>query len=47
MCVEIDGTWLRKKSDYNYINVTKLDATIKGVNHVLKWDKEIEISDCS
>ena len=50
MNVEIDGVvvedaaWLRKKSDYNHINVVKLDASIKGVNLVLKWGlKEIEI----
>ena len=48
--VEIDGVvvefmvWLRKKSDYNHINVAELDATIKAVNLALKWGpKEIEI----
>ena len=39
-----EEAWLRKKSDYNYINVAELDATIKGVNLALKWVlKEIEI----
>lgn len=31
-----DAAWLRKK-DCNYINVTKLDAVLKGVNLVLRW----------
>ena len=50
MNVEIDSvvvknaTWLRKKSDYNHINVAKLNATIKGVKLALEWGlKEIEI----
>ena len=43
MVVE-DAAGLRKKSDYNHINVAKLEASIKGVNLALKWGlKEIEI----
>lgn len=49
-CIEIDGVivenavWLRKKCNYNHINVAELDATIKGINLTLKWGlKEIEI----
>ena len=39
-----DAAWLRKKSDYNHINVAELDVTIKDVNHALKWRlKEIDI----
>ena len=42
MSVKIDGVmvedaaWLRKKCDYNHINVAKLEATIKDVNLALK-----------
>lgn len=50
VCIEIDGVivedavWLRKKCDYNHINVAELDTMIKGVNIVLKCGlKEIEI----
>ena len=43
MVVE-DAAWLRKKSDYNHINVAELAATIKVFNLTLKWElKEIEI----
>lgn len=39
-----DTAWLRKKTDYDYINVAELDATIKGVNLALKWSlKDMEI----
>ena len=48
--VEIDDVmvenvvWLRKKSDYNYINVAELDAIIKGINLPLKSGlKDVEI----
>ena len=27
-----DGTWMRKKDDYNHINVAELEAVLKGVN---------------
>lgn len=43
VCFEIDGVivenvaWLRKKHDYNHIDIAELDATIKGVNLALKW----------
>ena len=41
--VEIDGmivedvAYLRKTIDYNHINVTELNTTIKSVNKSLKW----------
>ncbi|XP_029638122.1 uncharacterized protein LOC115213326 [Octopus sinensis] len=41
--LEIEGTevedaaWLRKADDFNHINVTELDAVLKGVNLALKW----------
>ncbi|XP_076045835.1 uncharacterized protein LOC143028080 [Oratosquilla oratoria] len=39
-----DGTWQRKKDDYHHINVSELDAAIKGVNLALKWgQREIKI----
>ena len=27
-----DATWLRKKNDYNHINMAELDAVLKGIN---------------
>ena len=39
-----DVTWLRKKNDYNHINMAKLDAVLKGINLAIKWGlREIEI----
>ena len=39
-----DATWLRKKNDYNHINVAELDAVLKGINLAIKWGlREIEI----
>ncbi|XP_076030373.1 uncharacterized protein LOC143018669 [Oratosquilla oratoria] len=39
-----DGAWQRKKDDYHHINVSELDAVIKGTNMALKWGlREIEI----
>ena len=32
-----DATWLRKKIDYNHINVVELDAILKGINLAIKW----------
>ena len=32
-----DAAWLRKKNDYNHINVAELEATLKGVNLAIKW----------
>ena len=32
-----DAAWLRKKGDYNHINVAELEAILKGVNLALKW----------
>ncbi|XP_076056330.1 uncharacterized protein LOC143034280 [Oratosquilla oratoria] len=38
------GTWQRKKDDYHHINVSELNAVVKGVNLALKWGlHEIEI----
>ena len=36
MVVE-DAAWLRKKTDFNHINVAELEAVLKGVNLGLKW----------
>lgn len=39
-----DASWLRKKCDYNHINVAELEAILKGVNLALKWDlREITV----
>ncbi|XP_076031925.1 uncharacterized protein LOC143019828 [Oratosquilla oratoria] len=39
-----DGAWQRKKDDYHHINMSELDAVIKGINLALKWGlREIEI----
>ena len=39
-----DGAWLRKKNDFNHINVAELDGVLKGVNLALKWQlREVEI----
>lgn len=39
-----DAAWLRKKSDYNHINVVELEAILKGVNLALKWSlKDIDM----
>ena len=32
-----DAAWLRKKDDYNHINVAELEALLKGINMALKW----------
>ena len=32
-----DAAWLRKKNDFNHINVAELEAILKGVNLALKW----------
>ena len=32
-----DVAWLRKKSDFNHINVAELDAVVKGLNLAIKW----------
>ena len=32
-----DTSWLRKKDDFSYINMTKLEFVLKGVNLALKW----------
>ena len=32
-----DGSWMRKKEDYNHINVAELEAFMKGVNLGIKW----------
>ncbi|KAK3882626.1 hypothetical protein Pcinc_012994 [Petrolisthes cinctipes] len=33
-----DAAWLRKKDDYNHINVAELEAVLKGINLALKWE---------
>ena len=39
-----DAAWLRKKTDFNHINVAELEAIIKGVNLALKWGlKEMDL----
>ena len=39
-----DATRLRKKNDYNHINVAELDAVLKRINLAIKWRlREIEI----
>ncbi|XP_045136504.1 uncharacterized protein LOC123519337 [Portunus trituberculatus] len=35
-CIE-DAAWLRKKDDYEHINVAELNAVLKGVNLALGW----------
>ena len=32
-----DAAWLRKKGDFNHINVSELEAALKGVNLAIKW----------
>ena len=32
-----DGTWMRKKDDYNHINVAELEAVLKGINMCVNW----------
>ena len=32
-----DASWLRKKGDFNHINVAELEAILKGINLALKW----------
>ena len=39
-----DAAWLRKKDDFNHINVAELEAVLKGVNLALKWGlREMEV----
>ena len=39
-----DAAWLRKKTDYNHINVAELEAALKGVNLAVKWGlRKIEL----
>ena len=33
-----DAAWLRKKDDFNHINVAELEAVLKGINLALKWN---------
>ena len=35
-----DAVWLRKKDDFNHINVAELEAVLKGVNLAIKWGLE-------
>ena len=32
-----DASWVRKKNDYNHINVAELEAVLKGINLCAKW----------
>ena len=32
-----DAAWLRKKEDFNHINVAELEAALKGLNLAIKW----------
>ena len=32
-----DATWMRKKEDFNHINVAELEAIMKGINMCAKW----------
>lgn len=32
-----DAAWLRKKDDYNHINVAELESVLKGINLAIKW----------
>ena len=39
-----DAAWLWKKDDFNHINVTELEAVLKGINLALKWNlTEVEL----
>ena len=39
-----DAAWMRKKGDYNHINVAELEAVLKGVNLCIKWElKEVTV----
>ena len=39
-----DAAWLRKKDDYDHINIAELEAVVRGVNLALKWGlREIEV----
>lgn len=35
-----DAAWLRKRDDFNHINVAELEAVLKGVNMAIKWGLE-------
>ena len=32
-----DASWMRRKDDYNHINVAELEAVLKGINMCAKW----------
>lgn len=32
-----DAAWLRKRDDYNHINIAELEAVVKGVNLAIRW----------
>jgi len=39
-----DAAWLRKKEDSSHINMSELDAVLKGINMAVKWNpSQIEI----
>ena len=33
-----DAAWLRKKDDFNHINMAELETVLKGINLALKWN---------
>ena len=40
-----DGAWLRKRDDYNHINVAELEAAMRALNMAVKWGfSDIEIT---
>ena len=45
VALEIDGdivedaSWLRKQNDSQHINMSELDAAIKGINMTMKWGR--------
>ena len=39
-----DASWMRRKDDYNHINVAELEAVLKGINMCAKWGlKKVEV----
>ena len=39
-----DAAWLRRKEDFNHMNVAELEAVLKGINLALKWGlKDVEL----
>ena len=39
-----DAAWLRKKTDVMHINISELEAALKGLNLAIKWElKQVEL----